>query len=86
MNVQILETLLQLFAILAKEDGVTQKDELIVRNFLHHQFNDVACGEFVEPESVRIDRLCGNSFPLRTVGHCCRTFAKSAPAIGTRPW
>lgn len=40
MNTQLLESLLKLFAIIVREDGLTDQNETLVRNFLSQQFNE----------------------------------------------
>jgi ABC-type multidrug transport system ATPase subunit/uncharacterized tellurite resistance protein B-like protein len=68
MNVNLLETLLQLFAILAKEDGITEKDNQVVRSFLVQQFNEAIANEYIEvfkefaqrEENLDIRELCSS--------------------------
>jgi ABC-type multidrug transport system ATPase subunit/uncharacterized tellurite resistance protein B-like protein len=68
MNINLLETLLQLFAILAKEDGITEKDNQVVRSFLVQQFNEAIANEYIEvfkeftrrEDNVDIRELCSS--------------------------
>ncbi|MCS7084528.1 MAG: ATP-binding cassette domain-containing protein [Bacteroidia bacterium] len=47
VSVDLLDTLLRIFAAVAKKNGVTDQDFAVVRNFLSHQFNDRVAHEFI---------------------------------------
>ena len=48
MNVNLLNTLLKLFAIIVRDDGLTEENTLLVKNFLIQQFNDYTARQYLE--------------------------------------
>ena len=48
MNIQLLNTLLKLFAIIVKEDGLTAENKHLVRNFLSQQFNEATAEQYLK--------------------------------------
>lgn len=48
MNVNLLNTLLKLFAIIVRDDGLTEENTLLVKNFLTQQFNDYTARQYLE--------------------------------------
>ena len=48
MNKNLLNTLLRLFAIIVQDDGLTEQNKLLVKNFLSQQFNESTVTEFLE--------------------------------------
>jgi ABC-type multidrug transport system ATPase subunit len=47
ISVDLLETLLRIFAAISRKNGVADEDYAVVRNFLSHQFNDRIAHEYI---------------------------------------
>ncbi len=47
ISVDLLETLLRIFAAISRKNGVGDEDFVVVRNFLSHQFNDRVAHEYI---------------------------------------
>jgi ABC transport system ATP-binding/permease protein len=48
MNVNLLDTLLRLFAIIVKDDGLTDQNKMLVKNFLIQQFNENTAQNYLD--------------------------------------
>lgn len=48
MSEELLKALMQLFAIVAKEDGISSEEEKVIESFLRQQLNEDSIGEYME--------------------------------------